>query len=97
MSAPHKGKRPRRNTSALAVKCGNNQIIYQDFLTAPADHATNDLSMPCHEQRRLAPSLGVRLSIEWLGVQIPKAAIYFEILIYTPANKVNSAKRCNLN
>ena len=35
---------------ALAVKSGNNEIIYQDILTALADE-TNDLSMPCHDQR----------------------------------------------
>src|SRR6218665_1840254 len=34
---------------ALAVKSGNNKIIYKDILTALAD-ATNDLPMPCHEQ-----------------------------------------------
>jgi len=36
----------------VAVKGGNNKIIYRpkDILTALAD-ATNDLSMPCHEQR----------------------------------------------
>src|SRR6218665_1737325 len=42
-----------RNTStlaaALAVKSGNNKIIYQDILTAFAD-ATNDLCMPRNEQ-----------------------------------------------
>ena len=37
-------------TVALAVKSGNNKIIYEDILTALAD-AANDLSMPCHEQR----------------------------------------------
>ena len=36
--------------TALAIKSGNNKIIYQDILTALAG-ATNDLSMPCHEQR----------------------------------------------
>jgi len=53
VAVPHQGKCPGRNTSALAaamaVKGGNNEIIYQDILTALAD-ATNDLSMPCHEQ-----------------------------------------------
>ena len=48
------GKCPGKNTSALAaaleVKCGNNNIICQDSLTARA-HATNDLSMPCQKQR----------------------------------------------
>ena len=34
----------------LAVKSGNNKIIYQDILTALADEA-NDLLAPCHEQR----------------------------------------------
>src|SRR6218665_1448431 len=49
----YQGKYPCRNASlaaALAVKSGNNKIEYQDILTALAD-ATNDLSMPCHEQR----------------------------------------------
>jgi len=46
----YQGKCPGRNTSALAVKSGNNKMIYQDILTALAD-ATNDLSMPYHEQR----------------------------------------------
>ena len=32
------------------MKSGNNKIIYLDILTALAD-ATNDLSMPCNEQR----------------------------------------------
>jgi len=49
-----RGKCPARKTSALAtalaVKNGNNKIIYQDILTALAD-ATNGLPMPCHEQR----------------------------------------------
>ena|SRR6218665_183619 len=43
-----------RNTSALvavlAVKSGNNKIIYEDILIALV-HAIKDLSMPCHEQR----------------------------------------------
>jgi len=47
------GKCPGRNTSALvaalAVKSGNNKIIYQDISTALTD-ATNDLSVPCHDQ-----------------------------------------------
>ena len=43
------GKCPRRNTSALAVKSGNNKIIYQDILTVLAG-ATNDLPT-CPEQR----------------------------------------------
>ena len=41
---------PGRNTSALTVKSGSNKIIYHDISSALAD-ATNDLSMPCHEQR----------------------------------------------
>src|SRR6218665_3537360 len=41
---------PGRNSSALAVKSGNNKIIHQDILNALSDE-TNDLSMPCHEQR----------------------------------------------
>src|SRR6218665_2172267 len=49
-----KGKCPSRNTSALpatlAVKSGNTKIIHQDILNALAEE-TNDLSMPCHEQR----------------------------------------------
>ena len=44
------GKCPGRNISALAVKSGSSKIIYQDILTAITD-ATNDLPMPCHEQR----------------------------------------------
>jgi len=60
VAAPHQGKIPGRNASvlaaALAVKGGNNKIIYEDILTALAD-ATNDLSMPCHEQRT-GPSTG---------------------------------------
>ena len=39
----HPGCRPGSHS-------GNNKIIYQDILTALAD-ATDDLSMPCHEQR----------------------------------------------
>jgi len=50
VAAPHQGKCPGTNTSALAVKSGNKRIMYQDILTALA-HATNDLPMPCHEQR----------------------------------------------
>src|SRR6218665_602366 len=51
--APHQdvqGNCPGRNSSALAVKSGNNKIIYRpnDILTVLAD-AT--LYMPCHEQR----------------------------------------------
>src|SRR6218665_2706967 len=44
--------RARENalSATLAVKSGNNKIMYQDIATAPSD-ATNDLSMPCHEQR----------------------------------------------
>ena len=45
------GKCPGRNTfarAADAVKSGNNEIIYQDILTALAD-ATNGLSISCHE------------------------------------------------
>jgi len=38
-------KCPGRNTSVLAVKIGNNKIIYKNILTAIAD-ATLDLSMP---------------------------------------------------
>jgi len=34
----------------MAVKSGNNKITYQNILTALAD-VTNDLYMPCHEQR----------------------------------------------
>jgi len=45
------GKCPSRNTSALAVKSGNNKVICKYILTAIAD-ATNDLSKPCHEQRQ---------------------------------------------
>ena len=45
------GKCTGRNTSALAIRSGRNKIIYEDILTALAD-ATNDLSMPCHEQHR---------------------------------------------
>ena len=43
---------PGRNTTALAAKSGNNEIfiMHHDILTALAD-ATNDLPMPCHEQR----------------------------------------------
>ena len=56
MAAPQHGEGicPGRNTFALAatlaVKSGNNKIIYQNILTALAD-ANNDLSMHCHEQR----------------------------------------------
>src|SRR6218665_3765896 len=50
----YQGKCSGRNTSplatALAVKSGNNKIIYQNILTALAD-ATNALPMPCLEQR----------------------------------------------
>ena len=65
MAAPHHGvpgqMRPGRNTSALAVKCVNNKIIYHYILTVLAD-ATNDLSMPyTHEQRTGAATEGVRL------------------------------------
>ena len=41
---------PGLNSSTLAVKSGNNKIKYQDILPGLAN-ATNDLSMPCHEQR----------------------------------------------
>jgi len=41
---------PGRNTSTLAVKSGNNIILYKDILTAFVN-ATNDLSTPCHEHR----------------------------------------------
>jgi len=34
----------------MAVKSGNNKIIYEDILTTLSD-ANNDLSMTCHEQR----------------------------------------------
>ena len=54
IGGPTQGKYPGRNTSALAaalaVKSGNNNIIYQNILIALA-YATNDLSMPCHGQR----------------------------------------------
>ena len=54
MAAQHQGIFSGRNTSALtaslAVKRGNNTIIYKDILTALADE-TNGLSMPCNEQR----------------------------------------------
>src|SRR6218665_3141422 len=47
------GKCLDRNTSvlvaALAVKSGNNKIIYEGILIALTD-ATNDLSVPCHGQ-----------------------------------------------
>src|SRR6218665_268498 len=36
-SSPCQGKCPGRNTSALAVKSGNNKIIYQDILNAITD------------------------------------------------------------
>src|SRR6218665_3362954 len=36
--------------ATLDVQSGNNKIIYQYILTDFAD-VTNDLSMPCHEQR----------------------------------------------
>jgi len=53
-AARHAGQCPGRNTSALttalAVKSDNNKIIYQDISRA-LDDATNDLSMPCYEQR----------------------------------------------
>jgi len=41
--------------AALAVNIGNNEIIYQDILTALVD-ATNDLRMPCHVQRTGNPN-----------------------------------------
>jgi len=41
---------PGRNPFALAVKSGNNKIVYLDILTA-FDDVTNDLSMQCREQR----------------------------------------------
>ena len=34
----------------MAVKSGNNKIIYPAILAALAE-VTNDLSMTCHEQR----------------------------------------------
>src|SRR6218665_3440642 len=46
---------------ALAVKSSNTKIIYQDILTALAD-ATNDLFMPCLEQRTGAPLYIARLT-----------------------------------
>jgi len=55
-----------RNTSALAaalaVKICNNTIIYQDISTALAI-VTNDLSMPCHEQRTGAATVCSRLTV----------------------------------
>ena len=49
LTRAYQGKCPRINTSALAVKSGNNKIIYQDILTVLAG-ATNDLPT-CPEQR----------------------------------------------
>ena len=50
LDAPGSGRNTSAIAAALAVKSGNNKIIYKDILTAFAD-ATNDLSMPRHEQR----------------------------------------------
>jgi len=60
VAAPHQGvpeqihwQKHIRHGCALSVKSGNIYIIFQYILTALAD-ATNDLSMPCHEQRPFA-------------------------------------------
>jgi len=63
VAAPHQGV-----PGQMAVKSCNNKIIYKDILTARAD-ATNELSMPCHEQRTGAATADRPLSNEciWSG------------------------------
>jgi len=55
LAAPHHGGNTSAHAATLAVKSSNNKIIYQNILTALAD-ATNDPSMPGHEQQTAAAS-----------------------------------------
>ena len=54
-----------------AVKSGNNKITYKDIWTALPD-ATNDLSMPCHEQQTGAATAREAQALYTYGCQVFK-------------------------
>jgi len=49
----------RPGCPTLAVKSGNNKIIYQLLVSSALADETNDLSMPCHEHRTGADTVGL--------------------------------------
>jgi len=65
----------------MAVKSGNNKIIYQDILSALAD-ATNDLSMPCISSG-LAPNSGVNDPIKVKEDQVEPSS--FNLTLFRPS------------
>jgi len=72
------GKCPGRETSALAVKSGNNKIKCQDILTALAD-ATNDLSVPYHELQTGATTVSIFNSLP-LHIQNSSTPLFCKLL-----------------